>query len=180
MVFLTIFWVILLMVKCLHKHRPVLWRTKYWRHQPVNNHGCCLKNIKLVFEVTINIQSGSKWPLTTNPHFVCNIYKPACLQNRLYFGVLMLASSTWMLGLVVMEQISIGWESTCDLWPDGNPEKYGRPMKSAIAKGCWMLVFLFTLISIVPYRVWLIYILTNQQNGTTLRNDIHFFIPVLK
>ena len=24
--------------------------------------------------------------------------------------------------------------STCDLSPDGNPEKYGRPMKSAIAK----------------------------------------------
>ena len=23
--------------------------------------------------------------------------------------------------------------STCDLSPDGNPEKYGRPMKSAIA-----------------------------------------------
>ena len=24
--------------------------------------------------------------------------------------------------------------STCDLSPDGNPEKYGRPMKSAIRK----------------------------------------------
>ena len=24
--------------------------------------------------------------------------------------------------------------STCDLSPDGNPEKYGRPMKSAIAR----------------------------------------------
>ena len=24
--------------------------------------------------------------------------------------------------------------STCDLSPDGNPEKYGRPMKSAIQK----------------------------------------------
>ena len=48
----------------------------------------------------------------------------------------MLASTTWLLGLVVMEQISIGREScdisTCDLSPDGNPEKYGRPMKSVI------------------------------------------------
>ena len=25
--------------------------------------------------------------------------------------------------------------STCDLSPDGNPEKYGRPMKSAIKGG---------------------------------------------
>ena len=31
--------------------------------------------------VTINIQSGAKWPLTTNPHFVCNIYKPPTKQN---------------------------------------------------------------------------------------------------
>ena len=60
------------------------------------------------FEVTINIQSGSKWPLTTKSHFVCNIYKPGCLQNRISFVVSMLTSSTWLLGLVVMEQISIG------------------------------------------------------------------------
>ena len=26
--------------------------------------------------------------------------------------------------------------STCDLSPDGNPEKYGRPMKSAIDEVC--------------------------------------------
>ena len=26
--------------------------------------------------------------------------------------------------------------STCDLSPDGNPEKYGRPMKSAITMNC--------------------------------------------
>ena len=39
------------------------------------------ENIKLVFEVTINIQSGSKWPLTTNPHFVCNIYCLLTKQN---------------------------------------------------------------------------------------------------
>ena len=30
--------------------------------------------------------------------------------------------------------------STCDLSPDGNPEKYGRPMKSAIAQG-WTALF---------------------------------------
>ena len=66
----------------------MLWRTKYWRHQPVNNQGCCLKNKKkMVFEVTINIhvQSAYKRPLTTNPHFVSNIYKPVCLQNRFFF-----------------------------------------------------------------------------------------------
>ena len=27
--------------------------------------------------------------------------------------------------------------STCDLSPDGNPEKYGRHMKSAIGHACW-------------------------------------------
>ena len=30
--------------------------------------------------------------------------------------------------------------STCDLSPDGNPEKYGRPMKSAITNGSLMKV----------------------------------------
>ena len=29
--------------------------------------------------------------------------------------------------------------STCDLSPDGNPEKYGRPMKSAIKRNGWLL-----------------------------------------
>ena len=101
----------------------------------VNKQGCCLKNIILVFEVTINIQSGAKWALTTNPHFVCNVYKPVCSQNRISFGVLMLASSTWLLG---GNGTNFGWLrkscdiSTCDLSPDGNPEKYGRPMESAI------------------------------------------------
>ena len=28
--------------------------------------------------------------------------------------------------------------STCDLSPDGNPEKYGRPMKSAIGGLNWL------------------------------------------
>ena len=59
-------------------------------------------NIKLVFEVTINIQSSAKWSLTANPNFVCNIYMPVCLQNRISFDVLMLASSTWLHGLVVL------------------------------------------------------------------------------
>ena len=43
------------------------------------------KNIKLVFEVTINIQSSSKWHLTTSPHFICNIYKPVSLQNNFFW-----------------------------------------------------------------------------------------------
>ena len=34
--------------------------------------------------------------------------------------------------LVVMEQIKSCDISPCDLSPDGNTEKYGRPMKSAI------------------------------------------------
>ena len=100
------------MMKCLYKHRLSQSHRCYdvvnTDARGVNNHGCCLKNIKLVFEVTINIQSGAKWALTTNPHFVCNIYKPVCSQNRISFGVLMLASSTWLPGLVVMEQISVG------------------------------------------------------------------------
>ena len=29
--------------------------------------------------------------------------------------------------------------STCDLSPDGNPEKYGRPMKSAILGECLLI-----------------------------------------
>ena len=79
--FLTRFWVVLQMVKCLHKHRLSQWHRCYdvvnTDVRGVNNHGCCLKNIKLVFEVTINIHSGTKWAHTTNPHFVCNTVKPA-------------------------------------------------------------------------------------------------------
>ena len=30
--------------------------------------------------------------------------------------------------------------STCDLSPDGNPEKYGRPMKSAIDKSIGSII----------------------------------------
>ena len=97
------------MVKCLPKHRlSQCYDVLNTDVRGLKNHGCCLKNIKLVFEVTINIQSGAKWALRTNPHFVCNIYKPVCSQNRSSFGVLMLASSTWLHGLVVMEQISVG------------------------------------------------------------------------
>ena len=92
-----------------------------------------MKNIKLVFEVKINIQSGFKWPLTTNPHFVCNIYKPVCLQNRISFGVLMLASAARSRGNGTnFDRLRKSSDiSTCDLSLDGNPEKYGRPMKSA-------------------------------------------------
>ena len=102
----------------------------------VNNHGCCLNHIKLVFEVTINIQSGAKLALTTNPYFVCNINKPVCSQNRIFFGVLMLASGSRGNGT------NFGWLkkscdiSTCNLSPNRNPEKYGRPIKSAIYIGC--------------------------------------------
>ena len=95
----------------------------------------------MVFEVTINRKSGSKWPLTTNPHFVCNIYKPVCLQNRISFGVLMLASSTAMHMAARSRGNGANFDwlrkscdiTTCDLSLDGNPEKYGRHMKSAIS-----------------------------------------------
>ena len=46
-----------------------------------------------------NIQNGAKWPIITNPHFIYNIYKPVCLQNKIYFGIVLLASSTWLLRL---------------------------------------------------------------------------------
>ena len=61
--------------------------------------------------------------------------------TRISFGVLMLLDDA---GLEHMAARSRGngtnfdWlrkscdKSTCDLSPDGNPEKYGRPMKSAI------------------------------------------------
>ena len=65
-------------------------------------------------------------------------YMQACLLTKQNFfwcfdaGLEHMATS-----LVVIEQ-NFGWLrkscdiSTCDLSPDGNPEKYGRPMKSAI------------------------------------------------
>ena len=34
--------------------------------------------------------------------------------------------------------------STCDLRPDGNPEKYGRPMKSAITEKAKNIYPLYT------------------------------------
>ena len=53
-------------VKCLHKHRisHCNWCCDLINTgvRNVNIHGCWLKNIKLFFEVTINIQSGAKWP----------------------------------------------------------------------------------------------------------------------
>ena len=55
-----------------------------------------------------------------------------------FFCCLMLASSTWLLCLVD-NGTNFDWLrscdiSTCDFSPDENPEKYGRPMKSAINK----------------------------------------------
>ena len=95
------------------------------------------ENIKLVFEVKINIQNGSKLPLTTNPHFVCNIYKPVCLQNRISFccfdaGLEHMAARSRGNGTNFDRLRKSCDISTCDLSPDGNLEKYGRPMKSAI------------------------------------------------
>ena len=64
------------------------------------------------------------------------VYKPVCLQNRIF--------CCFDAGLVHMAARSRGngtnfdWLryscdiSTCDLSPDETPEKYGRPMKSAI------------------------------------------------
>ena len=35
----------------------------------------------------MNIQSWAKWPLTANPHLVCNIYKPVSLQNSSFWCI---------------------------------------------------------------------------------------------
>ena len=88
----------------------LLFVRKHTKFQNINNYGHCLKfmYIKFVFEVTKYIQNGSKWPLTTNHHFICNIYKTVSLQNRISFGILMLASSTWLRVLVLMEGFPIG------------------------------------------------------------------------
>ena len=74
-------------------------------------------------------QSGSNWPLTTNPHFECNICKPVCLQNRISFHVFYagpeyMASRSRGNGThfdCLRKSCDI---STCDLMPDGNLEKY--------------------------------------------------------
>ena len=90
---------------------PVLWRTKYW-HQPVNNHRCCLKIHKIVFHgKKKHIKGALSIPFTANTHFACNIYKPVCLQNRISFCILMLASSTWLLLVMVTGVMLIGWGS---------------------------------------------------------------------
>ena len=87
---------------------------------------------KLVFDVTINIHSGAKWALTTDLHFVCNINKPVCSQNRFFWcfdaGLEHMATRS--------NGTNFGWLkkpcdiSTCDLSPDGNPEKYGKVRKA--------------------------------------------------
>ena len=76
--------------------RRLLRQYQYWL-QNVNSHVCCLKYIKWVFEVTKNIQNGAKWPLTTDHHFVCSIYKTVCLTNRISFDILSLTSSSSLL-----------------------------------------------------------------------------------
>ena len=50
-------------------------------------HECCLKYLKLDFDVTKNVEKGAKCSLTTNPSFVCNIYKAVCTQNRTTVGI---------------------------------------------------------------------------------------------
>ena len=53
---------------------------------------------KIGFRGKKNIQNIAEWPLTTNSHFICNIYKTVCLQNRITVGILMLAmcSASWL------------------------------------------------------------------------------------
>ena len=58
---------------------------------------------KSVFDVTKYKQNGAKLPVTANHQYVCNIYKTVYLQNKIYFGILMLTSSTGLLVLVVTE-----------------------------------------------------------------------------
>ena len=47
--------------------------------------------------------------LTTNLHFAYNLYKSVCSQIRIYFCILMHASSTWLLSLAVTGVMLIGW-----------------------------------------------------------------------
>ena len=48
-------------------------------------HECCLKYLKLDLEVTKNKQNGSEWqwPFTSNPNFVCIIYKAVVVTRRI-------------------------------------------------------------------------------------------------
>ena len=75
----------------------------YWP-QNVNNHGCCLKYmyIQLIFEVKKTYKTALNGPLQLIPTSYA-IYKTVCLQNRIYFCILMLASSTWLLNPVITD-----------------------------------------------------------------------------
>ena len=91
----------------------------------------------MVFDVTKHIQNGAECPIVTIPHFVCNIYKTVCLQNRITAGMLMLAmclASCLQAGYRMnFDWLSYSCDiSACDLNPERNPEKHGRPMKLAI------------------------------------------------
>ena len=67
------------------------------------------KFIKIDFPGKKKNTKRHKVSLTTNHHFAYNLYRPVCSQNRIYFCILMHASSTWLLGLVAMGVILIGW-----------------------------------------------------------------------
>ena len=67
-------------------------------------------------------------------HFVCNIYMTVCLQTRITVGSLMLAICSKHRGFGrnfywLVQSCDI---SACDLNPERNPEKHGRPLKLAI------------------------------------------------
>ena len=50
--------------------------------------------------------------------------------------------------------------STCDLRPDGNPEKYGRPMKSAIGTNC---VEVYSVILLTKYQRALCLVVSDKK-----------------
>ena len=58
------------MVNCLHDHCYSGAVTLPMLTQNVNSDECCLKYLKLVFEVTEKLQNSPEWPFTTNPHVV--------------------------------------------------------------------------------------------------------------
>ena len=70
--------------------------------------------------------------------------------------------------------------STCDLSPDGNPEKYGRPMKSAIVDRLSQRPRTFQIvISCFPYKhipnLLLVYrLMLSSDNHTTLLQTLTF------
>ena len=76
------------------------------------HNGAVWKIIKIGFPNKKKIQNGAKCTLQLIFwHFAYNIYKPVCSENIIYFCILMHASSTWLLGLVITGVILIGWFS---------------------------------------------------------------------